>query len=76
MKVFSTERRGYSPSEVDSYVRELETQLAQKDVQLNEYRQKEAAINQSVVEAKLLANKIVEDAKIEAENIHKNALFS
>ena len=76
MKVFSTERRGYSPSEVDSYLRELEAQLAQRDLLLGEYRQKEAAINQSVVEAKLLANKIVEDAKVEAEMIHKNALDS
>ena len=76
MKVFSTERRGYSPSEVDAYVRDLEAQINQKDAQLSEYRQKEAAINQSVVEAKLLANKIIEDAQAEAENIHKNALDS
>ena len=76
MKVFSIERRGYSPREVDAYVRELEAQLAQKDTQLSEYRQKEAAINQSVVEAKLLANKIVEDAKVEADAIHRNALDS
>ncbi len=76
MKVFSTERRGYSPREVDEYVRMLETQLNQKEAQLNEYRQKEAAINQSVVEAKLLANKIVEDAQAEATQIHQNALDS
>ncbi len=76
MKVFTTERKGYSPSEVDEYVRSLETQLNHKEAQLNEYRQKEAAINQSVVEAKLLANKIIEDAQTEAENIHKNALDS
>lgn len=76
MKVFTTERKGYSPREVDEYVRSLETQLNQKEDQLSEYRQKEAAINQSVVEAKLLANKIIEDAQVEAENIHKNALDS
>ena len=76
MKVFSIERRGYSPREVDAYLSELEAQLAQKDTQLSEYRQKEAAINQSVVEAKLLANKIVEDAKVEADAIHRNALDS
>ena len=76
MKVFTTERKGYSPREVDEYVRSLETQLNQKEAQLSEYRQKEAAINQSVVEAKLLANKIIEDAQAEAENIHKNALDS
>ncbi len=76
MKVFTTERRGYSTREVDEYVRSLEAQLNQKEAQLNEYRQKEAAINQSVVEAKLLANKIVEDAQTEAANIHKNALDS
>lgn len=76
MKVFTTERRGYSPSEVDEYVRNLESQLNQRDAQLNEYRQKEAAINQSVVEAKLLANKIVEDAQAEAENIHRSAIDS
>ncbi len=76
MKVFTTERKGYSPREVDEYVRGLEAQLKQKEAQLDEYRQKEIAINQSVVEAKLLANKIVEDAKAEAENIHQNALAS
>lgn len=76
MKVFNTERRGYSPREVDAYVRDLEAQLSQKEAQLKEYHQKEAAINQSVVEAKILANKIVDDAKAEAENIHQNALNS
>ena len=76
MKVFSTERRGYSPREVDEYVNMLETQLGQKETQLGEYRQKEAAINQSVVEAKLLANKIVENAQAEAQQIHQNALDS
>ena len=76
MKVFSTERRGYSPREVDEYVSTLESQLAQKETQLNDYRQKEAAINQSVVEAKMLANKIVEDAQTQAEQIHQNALDS
>ena len=76
MKVFTIERKGYSPREVDEYVCSLETQLNQKEAQLSEYRQKEAAINQSVVEAKLLANKIIEDAQAEAENIHKNALDS
>lgn len=76
MKVFSTERRGYSPREVDEYVSMLETQLGQKEAQLGEYRQKEAAINQSVVEAKLLANKIVENAQAEAQQIHQNALDS
>lgn len=76
MKVFNTERRGYSPREVDEYVAMLETQLNQKEAQLVEYRQKEVAINQSVVEAKLLANKIVEDAHIQAEQIHQNALNS
>jgi len=72
MKVFTIERKGYSPREVDEYVRSLETQLNQKEAQLSEYRQKEAAINQSVVEAKLLANKIIEDAQAEAENIRRN----
>ena len=76
MKVFSMERRGYSPREVDEYLHTLETQLNQKEAQLNEYRQKEAAINQSVVEAKLLANKIVEDAQIQAEQLQQNALDS
>ena len=76
MKVFSIERRGYSPREVDEYVNMLEAQLNQKEAQLSEYRQKEAAINQSVVEAKMLANKIVEDAQAQSEQIHQNALAS
>lgn len=76
MKTFNTERRGYSTAEVDQYVRETESTLEQKNKQLQAYQQKEAAINQSVVEAKLLANKIIEDAQAEAENIHQNALQS
>ena len=83
MKAFNTERRGYSPREVDEYVNMLETQLNQKETllnqketQLSEYRQKEAAINQSVVEAKMLANKIVGDAQIQAEQIRQDALDS
>lgn len=76
MKVFKSERRGYSPSEVDEYVESLETKLARQELILNDYREKEGAINQSVVEAKLLANKMIEDAKKEADTIHQNALSS
>lgn len=76
MKTFSTERRGYSINEVTEYVRELEAKLEKQEKELTEYHQKEAAINQSVVEAKLLANKIIEDAKIEAEKFQQDALDS
>ena len=76
MKTFNTERRGYSINEVDQFIHELESKIEKQDKQLREYQQKEAAINQSVVEAKMLANKIVEDAQNEAQNIHQSALNS
>lgn len=76
MKTFATERRGYNTAEVDQYIRDLESQLSKKDAKIDEYRSKEAAINQSVVEAQILANKIVSDANTEAQRIHQEALDS
>ncbi len=76
MKTFSTERRGYSINEVNQWGQELEEKLEKQEKQLAEYRQKEVAINESVVEARLLANKIIEEAKTEAEKIHQDALDS
>ena len=76
MKTFSTERRGYNTAEVDQYVQELQTQLDKKEAKIKEYQQKEEAINQSVVEAKVLANKIVEEAKAEAQTIRQTAVES
>ena len=76
MKTFSTERRGYNINEVNQWGQELETKLENQEKQLAEYRQKEAAINESVVEARLLANKIIEEAKTEAEKIHQDSLDS
>lgn len=76
MKTFNTVRRGYDPAEVDSYVQELEAQMQSKNKQIEEYRQKEAAINQSVVEAKLLANKIIDEANADAQKIHQEAVDS
>ena len=73
MKTFEFERRGYNTDEVDQYVRELETKIEKKEAELAEYRKKEEAINQSVVEAKILANKIVEDAEEQAVDIRKEA---
>ena len=76
MKTFSMERRGYNTAEVDQYVQELQTQLDKKEAKIKEYQQKEEAINQSVVEAKVLANKIVEEAKAEAQTIRQTAVES
>lgn len=73
MKTFEIERRGYCTDEVDQYIRELEANLQRKENELAAYHQKEDAINQSVVEAKLLSNKIIEDAEAQAQGIRREA---
>ncbi len=66
---FSLVRRGYSPEEVDVYTNQLQGLINQRNQELASYREKENAINSSVVEAKLLAKRIVDEANEEAEKI-------
>lgn len=70
---FAVVRRGYDPVEVDSYIHELESIVSQRNQELTNYREKEAAINASVIEAKQLADKITKDAELQAEETRKKA---
>lgn len=70
---FAVVRRGYDPVEVDSYIHELETIVSQRNQELTDYREKEAAINASVIEAKQLADKITKDAEAQADETRKKA---
>ena len=70
---FAVVRRGYDPVEVDSYIHELEAIVSQRNQELTDYREKEAAINASVIEAKQLAEKITKDAETQADETRKQA---
>ena len=70
---FEVIRRGYDPVEVDSYIHELEAIVSQRNQELSVYREKEAAINGSVIEAKQLAEKIIKDAEADAASIREEA---
>ena len=70
---FAVIRRGYDPVEVDTYIHELESIVSTRNQELNVYKEKEAAINGSVIEAKQLAEKIVNEAEAKAVSIRKEA---
>ena len=72
-QVFSTARRGYSPEEVDSYIDQLQTLINQRNQELSQYKAKEAAINQSIEDAKTLSHQIIADAQNQAGMILQNA---
>ena len=74
MKQFTVCRKGYDPTEVDAYLRELETTLNNQAAQLAAFKEKEAAINKSVIDAQLLAADIHNKALNEAAELHQNAL--
>lgn len=69
---FSITRKGYDPEEVDVYISQLQNIINQRNQELNAYHEKEAAINASVIEAKMLAGSIVEKAQKDAAEIVEN----
>jgi len=75
MKEFSIVRKnGYDCAEVNNYVAELERQLELKNRELNAFKVKESAINNSIIEAQITAEKIRNDAKNSASELRTNAL--
>lgn len=67
MKGFSIVRKGYNPEEVDRRIKELENMLEY-------YKERESAINKAVVNAEITAENIIEDAKVKAKDIEREAL--
>lgn len=66
---FTLVRRGYSPEEVDVYTNQLQGLINQRNQELAAYKEKENAINSSVIDAKMLAKRLVDEANEEAAQI-------
>ena len=66
MSSFPLVKRGYDPVEVDKRIIMLETEL-------REYREKDAAISNAILNAQLAADEIQRKAKIAADTIMENA---
>ena len=60
MKDFTIVRKGFDTTEVDTYIVDLEAEIAKRDKKLEEYRSKEDAIKRAVVDAQLIADAIQE----------------
>ena len=86
MKEFSIVRKGYNPEEVNAYILELETALANKTQTVKEFQGMETAIASSIVDARMAAEdirrksadeaqKMHEDAVADAEKIHEDAVI-
>ena len=73
MKDFTIVRKGFSTTEVDTYIVNLEAEIEKRDKKLEEYRAKEDAINRAVVDAQLIADAIVAKARAEAATIKHDA---
>lgn len=64
---FNSVKRGYDPSEVDSYINSLESVL-------KSYKDKDSAIKNALINAQIAADNIVKNAEIEVENSKRKAL--
>ena len=63
---FPLVKKGYDPAEVDKHVALLEAEL-------KEYRDKDAAISNAILNAQIAADEIQRKANVAAETIHQNA---
>ena len=64
---FNIAKRGYEIAEVDAYISKLERTIT-------EYKDKDAAIKNAIINSQIAADNILEKANIEAEKIMINAL--
>ena len=64
---FNTTRNGYNQEEVDNYIRNLEKNI-------NEYRDKDAAIANALVNAQIAADNIIKNADLAAKSIKQEAV--
>lgn len=73
MQDFTIVRKGFEPTEVDTYIVSLESQIEKLNKRIEEYRTKEDAINRAVIDAQLIADAIVTKAKEEASSLKEQA---
>ena len=64
---FNISKRGYEITEVDAYISKLERTIT-------EYKDKDAAIKNAIINSQIAADNIIEKANIEAEKIRISAL--
>ncbi len=66
-KEFNIVKKGYSPEEVDEYIKSLEAKI-------EEYKEKDTSITNAIVNAQVAADNIIRNAKFEAEEIRNSAV--
>lgn len=64
---FNIVRKGYAQGEVDQYIFQLEQLIEERNKELAQYKDKEKAINASLIEAQSMAASIKEKAEQDAE---------
>lgn len=67
MQRFNTMRNGYNIEEVNGYIATLESALA-------EYREKDSAITNTMINAQIAADNIVKNAHLEAKGIRQETV--
>jgi len=67
MQRFNTMRNGYNIEEVNSYIATLENALA-------EYKEKDSAITNTMINAQIAADNIVKNAHLEAKDIRQETI--
>ena len=84
---FSIVRKGYDPEEVDAYLETVKDYLTKLEAKqktnqteiesltkaLDDYRRKEASINNALVNSQISADSILTNARNSADNVVKNA---
>lgn len=64
---FSIVKKGYNPSEVDSYIEGLETVI-------KSYKEKDSAIKNAIINAQLAADNMVREAEIQTKKIYQETV--
>ena len=74
MKDFTIVRKGFDTTEVDTYIVDLENELQKKDQLIEEYHNRENAINKAVIEAQLTADSIIAKAREDAAHLRSDVV--
>lgn len=70
---FSIVKKGYDTDEVDQYISELEQLIEQRNQELADYKQKERAINGSLIQAQEMSERIKQEADQQAKKTIEKA---
>jgi cell division septum initiation protein DivIVA len=62
---FNIVKKGYDPLEVDNHIAQLEKQIS-------EFKEKEEAITNAMINSQVAANNIIKNAEMAAEDMHED----